>query len=161
MYVIELPNFIFPKRELFEYQNNHQDYKENIHFKKGHNLDTAKTCKFFDLTNIDNPVVKQVLDTAGAVDGKFTKVLAGGVMPAHIDPQRTAVLMLPLTDNPSPIIFYKDDREIFKHVYTVPTIINAKIKHGVPEVKTDRIFLQINFFEPWENVLKLMSIFQK
>ena len=70
----------------------------------------------------------------------------------HIDPQRTAVLMLPLTDNPSPIVFYENDQEIFKHVYTGPTIINAKIKHGVPQVTKDRIFLQINFFNPWNEI---------
>ncbi|MGY8867761.1 MAG: hypothetical protein ACKVJK_19320, partial [Methylophagaceae bacterium] len=77
--------------------------------------------------------------------------------PMHIDPQRTAVLMLPLTDNPSPIVFYEDYQEVFKHVYTGPTIINAKIKHGVPKVARDRIFLQINFFNPWNEICEQFS----
>ena len=153
-YIIEQPNFIYPRQELYDYQNNHNGYKENIHFKKARNLNTATECKFFDLTDINNIHVQEVLSTLNCKDGKFTKVVAGGIMPAHIDPQRTAVLMLPLTDTPSPIVFYEGDKEIFKHIYIMPTIINAKIKHGVPEVKTDRIFLQINFYEPCNEILE-------
>ena len=55
-----------------------------------------------------------MLNKVSSKDYKFTKVLAGGVMPAHVDPQRTGVLMIPLTDSPSPIVFYdKDNNEIF------------------------------------------------
>ena len=78
-------------------------------------------------------------------------------MPAHIDPFRTAVLMLPLTDEPSPIVYYEDNIEVYRHTYTKPTIINAKIKHGVPIVTRDRIFLQINLVEDWNIVYKRFS----
>ena len=76
-------------------------------------------------------------------------------MPPHTDPLRTGVLMIPLTEEPSPIVFYENNRKIFSHKYVCPTLINAKIKHGVPEVKKDRIFLQINFVQSWDNLKKM------
>lgn len=157
-FVIELDNFEYPKQELYDFQNNNDGYKANIHFKSGHGYDTAKGSKFFDLTSKDCEVANKFVKSIGLdTDYKFTKVLAGGEMPAHIDPFRTAVLMLPLTDEPSPIVYYEDNIEVYRHTYTKPTIINAKIKHGVPIVTRDRIFLQINLVEDWNIVYKRFS----
>lgn len=157
-YIIEYPNYKYLKQELYDFQHNHIGYKENLHFQSGHNLNTATECKFFDLVTNECEIVNNMIKEVNGKDYKFTKVLAGGVMPAHVDPQRTGVLMIPLTDSPSPIIFYdKDNNEIFSHTYTCPTMINSKIKHGVPKVESDRIFLQINYFQPW-NTLKQIGI---
>ena len=52
---------------------------------------------------------------------------------------------------------YEDNIEVYRHTYTKPTIINAKIKHGVPIVTRDRIFLQINLVEDWNIVYKRFS----
>ena len=127
-FIIELDNFYYPRQELFEYQDNNADYKANIHFKSAHNYDTATQSLFFDLTGKNCEVANRFVESIGLeTDYKFTKVLAGGEMPAHFDPYRTAVLMLPLTDEPSPIVYYENDVKVFEHTYTKPTIINAKI----------------------------------
>ena len=154
-YIVEYPNFYVPKEDLFNYQDGHKEYKENVHFKTQHNLDTASECKFFDLVTKDCKSANILLDLVKGDNYKFTKVLAGGVMPPHTDPLRTGVLMIPLTEEPSPIVFYENNRKIFSHKYVCPTLINAKIKHGVPEVKKDRIFLQINFVQSWDNLKKM------
>jgi len=151
-YVIELPNLEYPRKELFDYQNNNPNYKGNMHFQNSYKYDTSD-CFFFDLIDQDCKEANELANSLGLEEYKFTKVLAGGKMPAHIDPFRTGVLMLPLTDEPSPIIFYENGEETFRYTYTGPTIINAKIKHGVPEVTRDRIFLQINLKEPWNDIL--------
>tara|TARA_Y200000002_G_scaffold378031_1_gene384659 strand:+ start:867 stop:1358 length:492 start_codon:yes stop_codon:yes gene_type:complete len=154
-YIIEFPNLKYAKQEIYNYQNNHVNYKENIHFKSQYKLDTAKECKYYDLTDKDCTAANSLIETVKSDDYKFTKVLAGGYMPPHVDPQRTGVLMIPLTDDPSPIVFYDDNDVTLSHTYKCPTMINAKIKHGVPEVEFDRIFLQINYFQPWEEIKEL------
>ena len=154
-FIVEHPNFKYPRQELFNFQNNNPAYKENQHFQKRYNLNTASSHKFFDLIKMENDVIKDLTKNLQCNDYKFTKVLAGGVMPKHIDPQRTGVLMLPLTDSPCPIVFYKNGKEVFSHVYTCPTMINAKIEHGVPEVNNDRIFFQINFLQSWETLKEM------
>lgn len=150
MFFKELPDFIYDRDELFSFQDKNLNYKENALFLKGHSLDTATECLFFDL-RIDNAAcVQKVIDDnkldIKTVHCKFTKVLAGGRMPYHIDPYRSQVLMIPLTDDPAPVVWVDDQNKIIqKHIYRMPTIINAKIKHGVPRVEFDRIFLQMKY----------------
>jgi hypothetical protein len=156
-FIIELTDFEYPKQQLFDYQDNNPAYEANIHFKSGYGYDTAKESKFFDLNGSKCEEANKLVESLGLEEYKFTKVLAGGAMPAHIDPQRDAVLMLPLTDEPSPIVYYENSVEVFRHTYTKPTIINAKIKHGVPVVTRDRIFLQINLHDPWNEIYKRFS----
>lgn len=159
MNIIEFPNLKYPKKQLYDYQLNHPNYKENLHFKSGHNLNTANECLYYDLTDKDCGVANEFVKSINCDDYKFTKVLAGGHMPPHIDPQRTGVLMIPITDEPSPIVFYDNfNKEIFSHKYVCPTLINAKKKHGVPKVKFDRVFLQINYFQPWSVLQKLRIV---
>ena len=88
-------------------------------------------------------------------DSKFTKVLAGGYMPTHIDPGRTAVVMFSLTDNPSPIVYFDGQKELFTHHYECATIINAKIHHGVADNASDRIAFQVNLYLTWDEVYKM------
>ena len=150
MYYVELPNFVYDKKELFTFQDQNSDYRENAHFKEGYSLDTAKECLFFDLLANKATCVQKVIDdnnlNINVNDCKFTKVLAGGHMPYHIDPLRTEVLMIPLTDDPAPVVWVDEqDNIIQQHIYRMPTIINAKIRHGVPSVKFDRIFLQMKY----------------
>lgn len=150
MYYVELPDFIYNKEELFNFQDKNSHYRENEHFKEGYSFDTAKECLFFDLPANNATCVQKVIDNnhlnINANDCKFTKVLAGGHMPYHIDPLRKEVLMIPLTDDPAPVVWVDDqDNIIQEHIYKMPTIINAKIRHGVPSVSFDRIFLQMRY----------------
>ena len=156
-YIIEYPNYKYLKEELYDYQHNHIGYKENINFQSGHNLDTATECKYFDLVTTECEIVNNMINEVKSREYKFTKVLAGGVIPSHIDPLRTGVLMIPLTDSSNPIVFYdNNNNEIFSHTHICATMINSKIKHGVPKVDNDRIFLQINYFQRWETLKELV-----
>ena len=65
--------------------------------------------------------------------------------------------MFPLTNDPSPIFYYDEDQIIFEHTYTGVTLINAKIKHGVPLISSDRIFFQVNSYLPWEDLVEMHS----
>jgi hypothetical protein len=58
-----------------------------------------------------------------------------------------------LCDSPDPVIFVSETEEILlEWTYRCPTIINAKVTHGVPIVNSDRIFLQIKIDKEWDYV---------
>ena len=156
-YVIPLPNFEYDRQAIVDVQHNHENYEANKHFMNYNGVDTVKDCLMFDLTKFKYDVTVDLCARFNfKTDDKFTKVLAGGTMPAHIDPKRTAVVMFPLTDKPSPIHYYDDDmNELFNYTYEGVTIINAKIKHGVPVNNSDRIFYQVNCYLPWEEVVTM------
>ena len=40
-------------------------------------------------------------------------------------------------------------RVICEHIYTCPTVINAKIMHGCQEITKERIFLQVDIPCSW------------
>lgn len=155
-YFIELKDLYYDKVGLYNFQNEHENYVSNMHYKKiGNN--TEETFKYLDLYNFDSEIAKQLCQRFNCkTDAKFTKILAHGTLPFHIDPNRTAVAMFPLTDNPSPISFVdKEDNLLYTHTYTCPTIINAKVRHGVPSTETDRIFFQVNCYLPWNEVVEM------
>ena len=156
-YVIPLPNFKYDRQAIVDAQHNHENYEANKHFMNYNGVDTVKDCLMFDLTKFKYDVTENLCARFNfKTDDKFTKVLAGGTMPAHIDPKRTAVVMFPLTDKPSPIHYYDEDmNELFNYTYEGVTIINAKIKHGVPVNNSDRIFYQVNCYLPWEEVVTM------
>lgn len=156
-YVLALNNFEYDRQSIFDVQNNHENYEANKHFMKHNGIDTVKDCLMFDLTKFKYDVTENLCARFNfKTDDKFTKVLAGGTMPAHIDPLRTAVVMFPLTDNPSPIYYYDESmNELFNYTYQGVTIINAKIKHGVPVNNSDRIFYQVNCYLPWEEIVTM------
>ena len=86
---------------------------------------------------------------------KFVKTLAGGALPFHIDPQRSCVLMLPLSDDNSGLQWIDADWNVIcECVYKGPTVINAKIRHGVPTNTKDRIFLQVTIPCTWDYLLQ-------
>jgi hypothetical protein len=154
-YIIELPNFVYPKKALFIEQDGHPNYIANLLYNKLHDFDTASEALMWDMMEFDIPLAKEVEARFNCrTDSKFTKVLAGGYMPTHIDPGRTAVCMFSLTDEPSPVVFFEGEKEIFTHEYTCATIINAKIHHGVPVNTSDRIAFQVNLYLPWEEVIE-------
>lgn len=156
-YILPLPNFEYDHQALFDVQHNHENYESNPHFKKI-NYDTGKEGLFWDLFKVKSPVIDAVTQKFKfKTDYKFTKILAGGVLPTHIDPYRTGVIMFPLTNDPSPIFYYDEDQIIFEHTYTGVTLINAKIKHGVPLISSDRIFFQVNSYLPWEDLVEMHS----
>jgi len=155
-YVIPLPDFQWDKQALYNAQNNHPNYKANGLYKKLHGFDTATEAKMWDLMEYDIPVAREIQDRFNCqTDSKFTKVLAGGYMPTHIDPGRTAVVMFSLTDNPSPIIYFDGQKKLFTHQYKCATIINAKIHHGVPVNTSDRIAFQVNLYLTWDEACKM------
>jgi hypothetical protein len=156
-YVIPLTNFKYNRQAIVDAQHNHKNYEANPLFMDYNGVDTVKDCLMFDLTKFKYDVTVDLCARFNfETDDKFTKVLAGGVMPAHIDPLRTAVVMFPLTDKPSPIHYYDESmNELFNYTYEGVTIINAKIKHGVPVNNSDRIFYQVNCYLPWEEVVTM------
>jgi hypothetical protein len=158
-YVIPLTNFKYNRQAIVDAQHNHKNYEANPLFMDYNGVDTVKDCLMFDLTKFKYDVTVDLCARFNfETDDKFTKVLAGGVMPAHIDPLRTAVVMFPLTDKPSPIHYYDESmNELFNYTYEGVTIINAKIKHGVPVNNSDRIFYQVNCYLPWEDVVSMHS----
>ena len=158
-YVIPLTNFKYNRQAIVDAQHNHKNYEANPLFMDYNGVDTVKDCLMFDLTKFKYDVTENLCARFNfKTDDKFTKVLAGGVMPAHIDPLRTAVVMFPLTDKPSPIHYYDESmNELFNYTYEGVTIINAKIKHGVPVNNSDRIFYQVNCYLPWEDVVSMHS----
>jgi hypothetical protein len=159
-FVLELPELKYDRVGLINYQASIKDWHPNHHFMKA-GLDTS-SCNFFDyypdeadselLTNTFNNIAN--LLPLERKPFKFTKVLKGGILPDHIDPSRDCILMLPLTENPSKVVWKENGVIIKEHIYRCPTVINGKILHGVPEVLEDRIFLQCKITCNWETLQK-------
>lgn len=153
-FIIEYPEFVYDQNILKTFANNLRNWAPNLHFMAG-GVDTS-LCHFYDhyieAPAIHSDVLKHLPTTLPTY--KFTKVLAGGVMPFHIDPQRCGVLMIPISDYPSKVCWKdKSGQIIFEHTYRCPTIINAKIPHGVPYTPTDRVFLQGSVEGSWESLV--------
>lgn len=154
-FIIELADFSYDKSALYKYQQHHINWVANVHY-KSFGVDTAEM-GFFDYnptTDCDGlltPVLKNINFDITLGDFKFNKLLKNGKMPFHIDPQRSAVLMLPLTDDPAKIE-WRDSKEnvLYTHIYKCPTIINAQILHGVPFSHNERIFLQVRIHKEWD-----------
>lgn len=159
-FLLEYPELVYDRDILKTFANNLRHWAPNMHFMAA-GYDTS-LCHFYDryveatstpLTNTIHSTVLKLLPTTDLVY-KFTKVLAGGVMPYHIDPQRGGVLMIPISDYPSKVCWKdKSGQIIFEHTYRCPTIINAKIPHGVPYTPTDRVFLQGSVAGSWESLV--------
>lgn len=156
-YFIEIPNFKYNQKALLEYQSCITDWRPNVHYARI-GINTNSGSNWFDYYPDENEdIIKDItkslnieLDTKSY---KFTKHLAGGVLPWHIDPQRECVFMIPLTDNNEGLQWVDDTSNVIaQHVYTCPTVINAKIKHGCPRITKDRIFLQVNIPCTWKEL---------
>jgi hypothetical protein len=154
-YVVEVPNFKYNQTALLEYQSSITAWKSNVHYSKI-GVNTNSTNNWFDYYPDSNEdVIKDITQSLNikldASPYKFTKHLTGGVLPWHIDPHRECVFMIPLTDNNEGLQWVDNNNNIIaKHVYTCPTVINAKIRHGCPRITKDRIFLQVNIPCSWE-----------
>ena len=161
-FVLELPWFLYNKDQLLDYQKNIQDWIPNkIYAEK--NIDTS-LLKFFDYFLDKDDFILNEIKTQLKFDlkqgfCKFTKVLQGGTMPYHYDPDRTCILMIPITSDPSPIKWKFLGKIRYEHTYRCPAIINGKIQHGVPEVKKDRIFLQLSVPATWDELTKNLHQF--
>jgi hypothetical protein len=158
-YVLEIPSLKYDKERIFEYQHKLNWQPNPLYSRSG--VDTSKM-NYFDVYLEDKDEVSIFTDILDQLSPeirdikqfKYNKLLAGGEMPFHKDIFRNVVLMFPLTDYPADIIFIdKNKNEIARHTYRCPTIINAKIRHGVPDVKKDRYFLQLNIPYTWDEVL--------
>lgn len=158
-FYLEILDFKYPKEECLKYAESISDWRPNVHYAK-RGIDTINDAKWFDYyPDQDNePLMKQITASinlpleAGAY--KFVKTLAGGTLPYHIDPQRECVLMLPLTDNNAGLQWIDQNKNFIAGcVYKGPTVINAKIMHGVPKNDRDRIFLQVTTPCSWDYLL--------
>lgn len=164
-FVIELPFLNYNKLDLFQYQTSIKAWVPNqLYLKKG--IDTSKI-KFFDYP-IDNNedilinIVKYFKFDLPKGSCKFTKVLKGGEMPFHTDVYRNCILMIPISKDPSEIIWKNKKNDIlYIHKYVCPTIINGKIMHGVPNTINDRIFLQINIPLFWNELSSNINLYFK
>lgn len=164
-FVIELPKFKYNKQDLFEFQESITDWQPNLHYaKKGIN---SSDSDFFDyyIRDTSHPVLSEIVNqlnfTPSDKDFKFSKILKNGVLPFHIDPYRSSILMIPISDNPSEIEWKFNNKIAYTHKYTCPTIINGTVKHGVPKTDNDRIFLQIKISAGWKDLLNNLELFFK
>ena len=81
---------------------------------------------------------------------RFTRHLPGGKLPWHIDPQRECVFMIPLTTDNEGLQWIDGKANVLcEHIYTCPTVINAKIMHGCKKITKERIFLQVDIPCSW------------
>jgi hypothetical protein len=158
-FFVEVPGFEYPKDRLFAFQNSITEWKPNMHYHRN-NIDTIEDHKWFDFyPDQEHPLIQEVSNCInlqlenGAY--KFVKTLKGGVLPFHVDPHRTCVLMLPLTDNNAGLQWRAPNGKLLQeHVYKYPTVINAKILHGVPLNDKDRIFLQVTIPCSWKHLIE-------
>lgn len=159
-FYLEVLDFKYPKAECLHYAKSITEWKKNVHYaKKG--IDTVADAKWFDYypdqnnESLINQITANINLPLGNGAYKFVRTLAGGNLPYHIDPQRECVLMLPLTDNNSGLEWIGENRQpICSVIYRGPTVINAKILHGVPMNRKDRIFLQVNIPCNWSFLLE-------
>lgn len=81
----------------------------------------------------------------------LTRYVSNAVFIPHIDPGRSASIMLPLEpDDPSPICFHDDDGSIaIRHVYRCPTLVNAKAMHSMVNDERRRSIVQVCFNDPF------------
>lgn len=164
-FVIELPFLKYDKDALLSYQYKIENWTPNqLYLQKG--IDTTEI-KFFDAI-VDNdakiliPILKYFNFSLPHRSCKFTKVLKNGIMPFHIDQYRNCILMIPISNDPSSIVWTnKNNNILYTHKYRCPTIINGKILHGVPETKNDRIFLQINLPIFWNQLANDLGTYFK
>jgi hypothetical protein len=154
-FFIEIPTFQYPKDRLLAFQETIQGWKPNMHYNQK-NVDTIAEHKWFDFyPDQEDPLIEEVSNcinlplNTGAY--KFVKTLKGGTLPFHVDPNRECVLMLPLTENNAALQWKNMKGQVCcEHEYKYPTVINAKIPHGVPSNNKDRIFLQVTIPCTWK-----------
>jgi hypothetical protein len=158
-FFLEVLEFKYNKQELFEYQASITEWASNFHSaKKGTN--TMDRYKWFDYYPVQTePLMVQVSSAISLPlkqsPFKIVKTLAGGSLPYHIDPYRECVLMLPLTDNNAGLEWIdRTGKVIGSCTYKGPTVINAKIMHGVPFNDKDRIFLQVDIPCTWDYMIE-------
>jgi hypothetical protein len=159
-FVLELPELKYDRAALMAYQETITEWHSNHHFMKA-GVDTSLH-KFFDYypDETESELLTKTFNTIAELlplkkrPFKYTKVLKGGTLPDHIDPSRDCILMLPLTKDPSKIVWRENGVIIKEHIYRCPTVINGKILHGVPETPNDRIFLQCKIDCDWEMLQK-------
>lgn len=157
-FFLEILDFKYPKADCLAYSQSITEWKPNVHYAK-QGIDTVEEAKWFDHypDQDNNPLIKQITSSINlTLEGgayKFVKTLAGGSLPFHIDPHRECVFMLPLTDDNAGLQWAWGNKILCEHVYKGPTVINAKIMHGVPTNNKDRIFLQVSIPCTWNYLI--------
>lgn len=156
-FYLEVLGFQYPKDQLFQYQQHIKNWKPNVHY-SSLGINTFSVKWFDHYPDINEPLIKEITSKinlnfeSGCC--KFVTLLEGGNLPFHIDPNRECVFMLPLTDDNSGIQWIDQDQNILcDHVYRGPTVINAKILHGVPSNTKTRSFLQVNLPCTWNDLI--------
>jgi hypothetical protein len=157
-YYLEIEDFKYSKNQLLKYQGSIKEWRPNFHYaSKG--IDSFEN-KWFDYyPDITDPVFNDLIlrINLNIEEGsfKFVTLLAGGNLPYHIDPNRECVFMIPLTEDNSGIKWIDEKGSVlYSHIYRCPTVINAKIMHGVPFNDKTRSFLQINLPCSWEYLIE-------
>ena len=131
-YFVEIPNFKYDREALLKYQKEITDWRPNVHYTKA-GIDTGKRNSWFDYypdknTNIIKDIASQINIDLNSKPFKFTRHLPGGKLPWHIDPQRECVFMIPITLNNEGLQWIDGKAQVIcEHIYTCPTVINAKI----------------------------------
>tara|TARA_S200000501_G_scaffold260989_1_gene244959 strand:- start:427 stop:942 length:516 start_codon:yes stop_codon:yes gene_type:complete len=158
-YFVEVPNFKYDREQLLKYQQGITDWRPNVHYTKA-GIDTGKRNSWFDYypdknINIIKDIENQIKINLNSKPFKFTRHLPGGKLPWHIDPQRECVFMIPITLNNEGLQWIDGKGNIVcEHIYTCPTVINAKIMHGCQEITKERIFLQVDIPCSWTQLTR-------
>jgi len=157
-FYLEIKNFKYSKEHLLSYQENIKEWKPNFHY-AAIGIDSFEN-KWLDYyPDIADPLFRDIttkinLDIKQG-SFKFVTLLKGGNLPYHIDPNRECVFMIPITDENSGIEWVDEKNSVLcSHIYKCPTVINAKIMHGVPFTDKTRVFLQINLPCTWEYLIE-------
>lgn len=153
-FYIEVLDFKYPKDELAEYHKNIKKWIPNHHYSaKGINTFNLNWLDYYP--DISHPIFEKISSSINLelLPGyfKFVTLLGKGSLPYHIDPNRECVFMLPLTENNAGLKWIDDEENVVcELIYKGPTVINAKIPHGVPLSERTRSFLQINLPCSWD-----------
>jgi hypothetical protein len=157
-YYLEIEDFKYSKDQLLKYQENIKEWRPNFHY-ANRGIDSFEH-KWYDFyPDIKDPIFSDLIlrINLNIEEGsfKFVTLLAGGKLPYHIDPNRECVFMIPLTEENSGIEWIDGGGSVLcSHIYRCPTVINAKIMHGVPFNNKTRSFLQINLPCTWEYLIE-------
>ena len=158
-FYVEVPHLKFDYDALLDYYENITEWNTNKTFLSGYGRDSAVEDLWFDYypshpNKVFDDIIANINADISLTDFKFTKQLAGGKVPWHIDPIRTSVLMIPLKETDDKIEWMDANGNILEsHQYTCPTVINATRWHGCPEVKQDRLSLQVSIPYLWRELL--------
>lgn len=158
-YVLELPELDYDPRQLsLIIERNESAWKR---FETPGKVWDFYELRFPGLSNEPHirHITSQITDVIKCSDQRlaFNKIYPNDSFDVHIDPGRSSAVIFGIEPvSPSEVFWQDDDGNILhKHVYTVPSIINTKITHGVFNDDRTRINFQISIHLPFDEIIDM------